>query len=127
MFLTWMRLIGVSRGELSHDEYREIAATSIRAFSRTPPEESVLGGLLDELRYVSGSFAEPATYETLAAAAVRRADPQPRRGTSLTRDDWCTRRRDQTELLPRPGGMRLSVDGRANGRSSPRQWESTPR
>jgi glucose-6-phosphate 1-dehydrogenase len=61
-------LIGVSRGELSHDEYREIAATSIRAFSRTPPEESVLGGLLDDLRYVSGSFADPETYETLAAA-----------------------------------------------------------
>ena len=61
-------LIGVSRGELSHEEYREIAAESIRAFSRTPPDESVLAGLLDELRYVSGAFNEAATYEALAAA-----------------------------------------------------------
>jgi glucose-6-phosphate 1-dehydrogenase len=61
-------LIGVSRGELSHDEYREIAAESIRAFSRTRPDEDVLSGLLDELRYVSGSFADAATYETLTAA-----------------------------------------------------------
>ena len=30
-------LIGVSRGELTNDAYREIAAESIRAFSRTPP------------------------------------------------------------------------------------------
>jgi glucose-6-phosphate 1-dehydrogenase len=61
-------LIGVSRGELTHDEYREIAADSIRAYSRRPPDESVLAGLLDELRYVSGSFDDPATYETLTAA-----------------------------------------------------------
>src|ERR1700681_4255390 len=38
-------LIGVSRGELTHDEYREIAADSIRAYSRRPPDESVLAGL----------------------------------------------------------------------------------
>ena len=61
-------LIGVSRGALSHEEYREIAAESIRAFSRTPPDENVLGGLLDELRYVSGSFDEARTYEAVAAA-----------------------------------------------------------
>src|SRR3984893_3945016 len=61
-------LIGVSHGELSHDEYREIAAETIRVYSRRPPDESVLTGLLDELRYVSGSFAEPTTYATLAAA-----------------------------------------------------------
>jgi glucose-6-phosphate 1-dehydrogenase len=61
-------LIGVSRGELSHEQYREIAAESIRKFSRTPPDESVLSGLLDELRYVSGAFNEAATYTTLAAA-----------------------------------------------------------
>ena len=61
-------LIGVSRGELSNDAYREMAAESIRAFSRTPPDESVLSGLLAELRYVSGAFDEPGTYEALGAA-----------------------------------------------------------
>ena len=61
-------LIGVSRGELSNEAYREIAAEAIRAFSRTPPDESVLGGLLDELRYVSGAFDDPATFDALADA-----------------------------------------------------------
>jgi glucose-6-phosphate 1-dehydrogenase len=61
-------LIGVSRGELANDAYREMAAESIRAFSRTPPDESVLSGLLAELRYVSGAFDEPATYDALGAA-----------------------------------------------------------
>jgi glucose-6-phosphate 1-dehydrogenase len=61
-------LIGISRGELSNDAYRDIAAEAIRAFSRTPPDESVLGGLLDELRYVSGAFDAAATYDALADA-----------------------------------------------------------
>ncbi len=59
-------LIGVSRGELSAEAYRDIAAESIRAFSRTPPDESVLAGLLDELRYVTGAFDDAATYQALA-------------------------------------------------------------
>jgi glucose-6-phosphate 1-dehydrogenase len=61
-------LIGVSRGEMTHEAYREMAAESIRRFSRTPPDESVLGGLLSELRYVSGSFGDPQTYEALSGA-----------------------------------------------------------
>jgi len=61
-------LIGISRGELSNEAYRDIAAEAIRAFSRTPPDESVLGGLLDELRYVSGAFDDAATYDALADA-----------------------------------------------------------
>jgi glucose-6-phosphate 1-dehydrogenase len=61
-------LIGVSRGEHSNEEYRDIAAQAIRAFSRTKVDESVLSGLLDELRYVTGAFDAPATYTDLAAA-----------------------------------------------------------
>jgi glucose-6-phosphate 1-dehydrogenase len=60
-------LVGISRGELSHEAYRETAAESIRRFSRTPPDESVLAALLAELRYVAGSFDGAATYTTLAA------------------------------------------------------------
>jgi glucose-6-phosphate 1-dehydrogenase len=60
-------LVGVSRGEMTHEQYRELAAESIRRFSRTPPDEDVLTGLLSELRYVTGSFDGTATYETLAA------------------------------------------------------------
>jgi len=61
-------LIGVARGELSDEAYRELAAESIRAFSRTPPDENVLTGLLAELRYVKGAFDAQPTYEALAAA-----------------------------------------------------------
>jgi glucose-6-phosphate 1-dehydrogenase len=58
-------LIGVSRGELSNEAYRESAAEAIRSFSRTPPDEAVLAGLLDELRYVSGSFDDAHAYEAI--------------------------------------------------------------
>ncbi len=61
-------LIGVSRGEMSNDAFRESAAESIRAFSRTAPDESVLSGLLGEVRYVAGGFADAETYSELAAA-----------------------------------------------------------
>jgi glucose-6-phosphate 1-dehydrogenase len=61
-------LIGVSRGEHSNEEYRDIAAEAIRAFSRTKVDENVLSGLLDELRYVTGAFDDPATYTDVAAA-----------------------------------------------------------
>jgi glucose-6-phosphate 1-dehydrogenase len=67
-------LIGVSRGELSNDAYREMAAESIRAFSRTTPDENVLSGLLAELRYVAGAFDDGATYAALAAALTELDD-----------------------------------------------------
>ena len=55
-------LIGISRSEMTHDAYRETAAEAIRAFSRTTPDESVLAGLLGELRYVSLAFDDAAAY-----------------------------------------------------------------
>jgi glucose-6-phosphate 1-dehydrogenase len=61
-------LIGVSRGEMSNDEYRESAAESIRAFSRTPPDANVLDGLLDELRYVELAFDDTPAYGQLRQA-----------------------------------------------------------
>jgi glucose-6-phosphate 1-dehydrogenase len=61
-------LIGVARSEHSNEDYRQIAADSIRRFSRTPPDDNVLNGLLSELRYVSGSFDDPKTYDAITAA-----------------------------------------------------------
>ena len=61
-------LIGVSRGEMSHDEYRETAADSIRAFSRTAPDNDVLEGLLSELRYIELAFDDTPGYAQLRAA-----------------------------------------------------------
>jgi glucose-6-phosphate 1-dehydrogenase len=62
-------LIGVSRSEMSDDEYRELARESVGQFSRRKPDEKVLGALLERVRYVAGSFDDPAVYDNLAAGA----------------------------------------------------------
>src|SRR3977135_4114531 len=41
-------LRGVSRGEYSHDEFRDMARESIERFSRRRPDANVLNGLLGE-------------------------------------------------------------------------------
>jgi glucose-6-phosphate 1-dehydrogenase len=59
-------LVGISRGEQTDEEYRELATESIRRFSRRPPDEDVLARLLDDVRYVQGAFDDPGGYERLA-------------------------------------------------------------
>ncbi|MEA2265344.1 MAG: glucose-6-phosphate 1-dehydrogenase, partial [Solirubrobacteraceae bacterium] len=75
-------LVGISRTEMSHDEYRELAAEAIRAFSRTKPDEAVLEVLLAELRYVPGTFDDPSIYatlgQTLAELDVTAGEPMAR-------------------------------------------------
>jgi glucose-6-phosphate 1-dehydrogenase len=61
-------LVGSSRSEMSHDEYRSTAAEAIRAFSRRTPDEAVLEGLLAGVRYIAGTFDDPAVYEQLKAS-----------------------------------------------------------
>jgi glucose-6-phosphate 1-dehydrogenase len=61
------RLLGVSRGDMSEDAYRELARESIRSFSRRPPDEDVLDVLLKSVGYVSGRFDDVATYGRVAA------------------------------------------------------------
>jgi glucose-6-phosphate 1-dehydrogenase len=58
-------LIGVSRSAKSHDDFRGEMREAIEQFSRTPPNPEVLNALLENVRYVSGSFDDPAVYETL--------------------------------------------------------------
>ena len=60
-------LVGVSRSDMPHGDYRELAIDSIRSFSRTKPDEDVLAGLLTEVRYVPGSFDDPQVYAALAS------------------------------------------------------------
>src|SRR6058998_3862467 len=48
-------LIGSSRSEMSHDEFRTLATDAIRQFSRRTPDDAVLTSLLEQVRYVSGS------------------------------------------------------------------------
>jgi len=58
-------LIGVSRSDMPHGDYREMATEAIRSFSRREPDEKVLEELLDEVRYIPGSFDEDSVYDTL--------------------------------------------------------------
>jgi glucose-6-phosphate 1-dehydrogenase len=60
-------LVGVSRSDMPNDDYRAMATDAIRAFSRTKPDEAVLEKLLDEIRYIPGTFDDPAVYDALAA------------------------------------------------------------
>ena len=61
-------LIGVSRGELTDAEFRDVAVQAVGRFSRRPPDRAVLDGLLADARYVSGSFDDTSMYERLGDA-----------------------------------------------------------
>jgi glucose-6-phosphate 1-dehydrogenase len=58
-------LIAVSRSEMSHDEYREMARQSIEQYSRRKPDDQVLKRLLEQVRYVAGTFDIDSVYEQL--------------------------------------------------------------
>ena len=58
-------LIGVSRSEMSDDEYRAMARESIKTYSRRPPDEQVLEKLLERVRYVPGTFDVDSVFERL--------------------------------------------------------------
>ena len=62
-------LIGVSRGDQTDEEFRDIAKDSIEQFSRRPADEKVLAGLLKHMRYVAGSFDDAEMYDTLGQVA----------------------------------------------------------
>src|SRR5215211_1616542 len=58
-------LIGVSRSEMSDDEYRKMARESIEANSRREPDAQVLDKMLEQVRYVSGTFDDDAVFDHL--------------------------------------------------------------
>jgi glucose-6-phosphate 1-dehydrogenase len=58
-------LIGVSRSDMPHGDYRAMATDAIRQFSRRTPDETVLEKLLEDIRYVPGTFDDPTVFETL--------------------------------------------------------------
>jgi glucose-6-phosphate 1-dehydrogenase len=58
-------LVGVSRKEKEHDDYRAECEEAIRRFSRRTPDPDVLAGLLEHVKYVPGTFDEDAAYSQL--------------------------------------------------------------
>ncbi len=73
-------LVGVARRDQPDDAFQQIARESIESYSRRRPDPDVLTGLLSDLRYVSGTFDDPAVYDEIGqhAVGVRRAG-RPRR------------------------------------------------
>jgi glucose-6-phosphate 1-dehydrogenase len=61
-------LIGVSRGDLSDDDFRDVAVQSAGRFSRRPPDPAVMERLFAGIRYVRGAFDDDDMYDRLGAA-----------------------------------------------------------
>jgi glucose-6-phosphate 1-dehydrogenase len=55
-------LIGVARRDKPHEDFRQMARESIERFSRTKPDRDVLSGLLEDMRYVPGTFDDDNVY-----------------------------------------------------------------
>jgi glucose-6-phosphate 1-dehydrogenase len=58
-------LIAVSRSDIPHDDYQAMAREVIQEFSRRPPDPKVLDRLLENVRYVPGTFDDDSMYERL--------------------------------------------------------------
>jgi glucose-6-phosphate 1-dehydrogenase len=58
-------MVGVGRRDQEHEDFRDAALGSIERFSRRKPDSSVLEGLLNDMRYVQGSFDEDEVYAEL--------------------------------------------------------------
>ncbi len=134
-------LVGVSRSEMRHEEFREMAVEAITSFSRRTPDQDVLEHLLEDVRYVPGSFDDEAVYATLVRDARRvrregRAAAQPRllpvdRPGVLPDDRRSARRRGPAAhadaevrvIIEKPFGTTLA---RGAGRSTARCCRCSP-
>src|SRR6202050_574835 len=58
-------LVGMSRKKKENDAYREECEQAIRRFSRRKPDEDVLRGFLENVKYVPGEFDEDSAYAEL--------------------------------------------------------------
>jgi glucose-6-phosphate 1-dehydrogenase len=58
-------LVGVSRREKAHEDYRAECEQAIRQFSRRQPDEDVLKRLLEHVKYVPGTFDDARVYGRL--------------------------------------------------------------
>ncbi|HXO10541.1 MAG TPA: glucose-6-phosphate dehydrogenase [Solirubrobacteraceae bacterium] len=63
-------MIGVGRRDHEHEEFRDTALDSIQHYSRRGADPKVLEGLLNDMRYIQGSFDEDRVYEELGRTLV---------------------------------------------------------
>jgi glucose-6-phosphate 1-dehydrogenase len=60
-------LVGVARRERENEDYHQECEEAIRRYSRRQPDPDVLAGLLDDVRYVAGTFDDETTYRHVAS------------------------------------------------------------
>jgi len=58
-------LVGCSRSDMPHGDFRDMAIEAIKEFSRRKPDEKVLDALLEHVRYVPGTFDDASVYAKL--------------------------------------------------------------
>src|SRR5437764_391240 len=58
-------LVGVARREQPDEDFQQVARESIQRFSRREPDPAVLDGLLENMRYVAGTFDDDQVYSQL--------------------------------------------------------------
>jgi glucose-6-phosphate 1-dehydrogenase len=58
-------LIAISRSDIPSDDYRSMARESIEKYSRRPPDPQVLDKLLEQVRYVPGTFDDDSVFDRL--------------------------------------------------------------
>jgi glucose-6-phosphate 1-dehydrogenase len=61
-------LVGVSRSEMTDEEFRKLATQAVRQYSRRTPDEAVLRRLFENARYVAGTFDQAELYGKLEQA-----------------------------------------------------------
>jgi glucose-6-phosphate 1-dehydrogenase len=59
-------MVGIARREKAHEDYRRECEEAIRQYSRRAPDEQVLAGLLEHVRYVQGRFDDGSVYSRVA-------------------------------------------------------------
>ena len=52
-------LVGISRSEMTDEEFRKQATEAVRKYSRRTPDDAVLTRLFENARYVAGTFDQP--------------------------------------------------------------------
>src|SRR5215211_7212815 len=58
-------LIAVSRSDIPHEDYRAMMRESVQKYSRRKPDDQVLDKLLDQVKYVPGTFDDDSVYDRL--------------------------------------------------------------
>ncbi len=60
-----VEIIGVARRDKEDEDFQQIARESIEQYSRRKPDDDVLNGLIDDMRYVPGTFDDDNVYAAL--------------------------------------------------------------